>query len=514
MMLRSLPVALLVLLVSACSSPRNAQQSVQLSVQTPAQQSEQFSVQDSIQYPAQYPGQPKLATIQVEKVEHQIKPHWQLSYFDEPVFNSKVAVLEAGNKQKPPIILIHGLGNLGMKDWFSVIPTLEENHHVIVMDLPGFGLSSAAKGRFLPTNYAHVIAAISKQYSNGKAIIMGHSMGGAVALRYTELYQDFVNQLILVDVAGLLEKSAFIKHIASFEFGDEVSTPMKLLMGGVNDISSSLIEAGTKSTLLSDFLQSNDYAWNLAVSDSSNMNAALSLVEEDFNTAINQITVPVNIIWGEKDNVAPLRTGKVLNKKMSNVHLEVIEGAGHVPMKSDHAEFMRLLQVALNEPFNKNSNRSFNKTITTNFTSPHANKSQGVLTCRNESHKTYSGHYDKIVIESCNMIRLLNVSTDSLKIKGSVVDIENFNFARKDSRIEFDGAVVTITNADISGRNTMLISGSRVDMAGVSIEATGNAVMIANGSRVSASFCDINSPKYSGVLHGAFYRSHQALIEH
>jgi hypothetical protein len=58
----------------------------------------------------------------------------------------------------------------------------------------------------------------------------------------------------------------------------------------------------------------------------------------------------------------------------------------------------------------------------------------------------------------------------------------------------------------------MLVSGSRVDMAGVSINATGDAVMIGNGSRISASFCDINSPKYTGVVHGAFYRSHQALM--
>ena len=114
--------------------------------------------------------------VESEQVELQLAEHWQLSYFDEPVFNSKVAVLEAGNKHNPPVILIHGLGQLGMKDWFSVIPILEKNYHVIAIDLPGFGLSAAAKGRFLPTNYAHVIATISEQYSNEKAIVLGHSI--------------------------------------------------------------------------------------------------------------------------------------------------------------------------------------------------------------------------------------------------------------------------------------------------------------------------------------------------
>ena len=116
------------------------------------------------------------ANAEPEQVEFLLADHWQLSYVDEPVFNSKVAVLEAGNKHNPPVILIHGLGQLGMKDWFSVIPILEKNYHVIAIDLPGFGLSAAAKGRFLPTNYAHVIATISEQYSNEKAIVLGHSI--------------------------------------------------------------------------------------------------------------------------------------------------------------------------------------------------------------------------------------------------------------------------------------------------------------------------------------------------
>ena len=164
--IKSLTIYLLLLMVFACSSQQHIQHSTQYSIQDPAQQAE--------------------VTIEPKKVELELEQHWQLSYFDEPVFKSKVAVLEAGSKHKPAIILIHGLGHLGMKDWFSVIPALEKNYHVIAIDLPGFGLSSAARGRFLPTNYAHVIASISKQYGNEKAIIMGHSMGGAVALRYTE----------------------------------------------------------------------------------------------------------------------------------------------------------------------------------------------------------------------------------------------------------------------------------------------------------------------------------------
>ena len=497
-MLRSLSLCLiLMLLISACSGPRQAKPTTYPSAHS--------SVQDPIQYPTQYPGKPKSLALQPRSSELQIKSHWEMSYFDEPVFNSNVAVLEAGSKDNPSIILIHGLGNLGMKDWFTVIPELEQNYHVIAMDLPGFGLSSSAKGRFLPTNYADVIAAISEQYASGKTIAIGHSMGGAVALRYTELYQNRVNQLILVDVAGLLEKSAFIKHIASFEKGEKLSTPMKILIEGVNDISSSLIETGTKSTFISDFLQENDHAWDFVVSDSANMNAALSLVEEDFNEAINQVLVPVNIIWGEKDNVAPLRTGKVLNKKLRNAQLQVISGAGHVPMKSHHKEFMGYLTDALN------NNKS--QIIKQQLSLVKAGINQGLLTCLKERGKTYTGYYEKIVIESCDQIQLLNVTTNNLIITGSVVEIENLTYENDDHWMEFNGSEVTITNADIAGHIPMLLNGSSVYMAGVSFKSTGDAVMIGMGSRVSASFCDIESPSYSGIVHGAFHRSHEPLMK-
>ncbi|WP_299268366.1 alpha/beta hydrolase [uncultured Psychrosphaera sp.] len=426
--------------------------------------------------------------------------NWQLSYFNEPVFNSEVAVLEAGDRINPPIILIHGLGQLGMKDWFSVIPTLAKNYRVIAMDLPGFALSSGSRGRFLPTNYAHVIDAISKKYTNRKSIVIGHSMGGAIALRYTELYENSVEQLILVDAAGLLEKSAFIKHIASFEFGDYIPAPIQKLIDGANKFSSSMIEVTTKSSLLTDFLQNNDYAWNLLVSDSNNMNAALSLVEEDFSQAVSQISLPVNIIWGDEDNVAPIRTGKVLYKQMRNARLQVIQGAAHVPMKSHNVEFMRALEIALNQP------------ITDKYTLPNTGENQGVLNCKGLRNKTYSGHYDEIVMDDCDNIKLINISADSFKFIDSVVNIENLSFANKDNQIEFKGSVATITNANISGHNVMLISGSRLDMAGVSIKSTGDAVMVANKSRISVSLSDISSPQYTGIVHGIFYPKNQRLI--
>ncbi|MCP3925598.1 MAG: alpha/beta hydrolase [Desulfobacterales bacterium] len=426
--------------------------------------------------------------------------HWQFSYFDEPRFNSKVAVLEAGDKHNPPVILIHGLGQLGMKDWFTVIPDLEKNYHVIAIDLPGFGNSSASFLRFLPSHYAEVIAAISKQYINRKAIVIGHSMGGAVALRYSNLYGELVDKLIVVDAAGIIEKSAFIKYIAKFKFGDDLPVFVQNIIDQLNGFSSSMIEAESKPASITHFLQKNDSAWKLLVSDSPNMNAALSLVEEDFSQAVADLTVPVDIIWGEKDTVAPLRTGKVLNKQLTKARLQVIKGAGHMPMQSHHYEFIQALNIALTEPIADKQLQQSEQT------------SQGDLICNDESNMTYSGRYDSIELRECSNINLVNITSNRLIISDSAVQIENLRLTNKGRSLEINESVVTITNANISGHHSVLINGSRLDMAGVSIKATGDAVMISNGSWISASLSDISSPNYQGVVHGAFYLKHQPLI--
>lgn len=440
---------------------------------------------------------------------HLMQKNWALSYVDDPILQSKVAVLTAGDKQNPPIILIHGLGEIGMKSWFSVIPELEKNYFVIALDLPGFGRSVPAQGRFLPTNYAHVVKAVTQQFDIKKATVIGHSLGGAIALRYTALFEDAVDHLILIDAAGLLEKSAFIKHIAHIEFGENNPSFVQQQIKELNKFSDSVIEASIKSTWMTDFLQNNDAAWRLIVEDSSNINAALSLVEEDFSEAVDKITVPVDIIWGQRDNIAPLRTAKVLNKQIRFARLQVIKEAGHVPMNSHPFEFHKALLIALYQPI---KDEKLPESVQIN---------QGVLHCKGQDNRHYSGYYEQIILNDCGNILLTDIATSYLSITNSVVDIENLTFSAFESftemqvekKITIDESIVTITNANITGKSPLLISASRVDMAGVSLIATDSAIKINDGSRISVSLSDITSPHYTGIIHGAYYLKDQDFFD-
>jgi len=257
---------------------------------------------------------------------------WIYSYFQEPVFNSKVAILQTGLQHKESILLVHGLGQLGMQDWYSIIPFLATKYHVIAVDLPGFGYSEKPEGRYSPTRYAEVIKAISQEYSKGSFTLMGHSMGGAVSLRFASMYPESLKKLILVDVAGILHQTAFVKSAVQLNFDENMShDKLKNIASQVNDFGGSLVELISTNSM-SEAIQESGFAWNL-IKGSPNTNAAVSLIEENFSSALQKISTETFIIWGGEDNVAPLRTAKVLDQYIQGARLSIIDDAGHVPMK-------------------------------------------------------------------------------------------------------------------------------------------------------------------------------------
>ena len=132
--------------------------------------------------------------IQALRFESPIKADWIFSTYQESVFNSSILVLEAGDKKAPPLLLVHGLGVLGMQDWFGVIPELTKHYHVIAIDLPGFAHSENPEGRYSPRNYAAVLAEVVDHYIAEPTSVVGHSMGGAVSLYFAGKKNNFAGE--------------------------------------------------------------------------------------------------------------------------------------------------------------------------------------------------------------------------------------------------------------------------------------------------------------------------------
>jgi len=430
--------------------------------------------------------------IQALNFEFLPKDDWQFSTFRESVFNSSMLVLEVGDKQAPPLLLVHGLGVLGMQDWFSIIPELSKNYYIVAIDLPGFAHSQSPDGRYSPRNYAKVLAEVVDYYMTKPPSVVGHSMGGAVSLYFAGKYSEKLNKLVLVDAAGILHKVAFIKPISNVpKPNSKLPAFISTKLAQLNDFTTGLIEEGAIDSYLSELLQRSDGAWKLVMGDTPNMNAALSLVEENFSYIVANLTTETHIIWGESDAIAPLRTAKVLNSQLANSELAVLPGVGHVPMKQTPLAFLALLDKALTGAIQDvTSGKVTDKQIAT-------------FHCEDQHSREFTGHYRHMIIEDCHNVLLKDVVAESIRIKDSLVRLENVTLAGAELALNIKRSVVELTNVSIDAERAIKLNESRFDGAGVMINASKHAMSVVDDSNIIFSLSTINSPLYQGLAHDA-----------
>ena len=129
-------------------------------------------------------------------------------FIAEPIFNGKVFLSQRGNTSGPVVVFVHGLGDDASSIWDETIRRLEKDFFLVTFDLPGFGRSSRANKLYSPENYVELIDYLSNRYIGQPFHLVGHSMGGAIALRYAAAHSGDVRTLTLVDAAGILYRLA------------------------------------------------------------------------------------------------------------------------------------------------------------------------------------------------------------------------------------------------------------------------------------------------------------------
>lgn len=428
--------------------------------------------------------------IAVEQPAQELPPsidaHY--AYFNEPVFFNKLVYKEQGQDHAQKVILVHGLGELAMQDWDTVFSELAKKYHVIALDLPGFGLSAKPYGRYSPTHYARVIHALSNQLGFEQFHLVGHSMGGAVSVKFAELYPHKLTGLILVSAAGIIDKTAFVKQFVDFSKFLNTNEYTERFVKQSAQLNISMLESIMLKGPQPDPLYSNEIVWSLASRDSPNANAALSLVAEDFREAVN-ISTPTFIIWGEHDPVAPIRTGEVLNHVLENSNLFVITGAGHVPMKSHRDLFLNLL------------NRSLSQLPAVNSIQEKQYSDPGeVFHCEHKDGITLTGNYHKLVLNHCNNVTIVNSHISELEVVASHITLNKVIVSDTHSNILFKDSTVIINNSHIELAQAARLDNTRLDIAGTKLNLFGG-INVADESILILSLSWLsNEPKQGAVV--------------
>lgn len=341
----------------------------------------------------------------------------------DPVFYCNTYIREAGSKSSPSVVLVHGVGEEASRIWDDLIGLLAPQYHVVVFDLPGFGRSGKANTLYSPERYCEFLDWIVKENTSGPAIMIGHSLGGALILRYAAIHPETVRQLIVIDAAAILHRIAITKNFIQFDEPDPrqngliglIQKPVERTLHALNHLFDNTVEnlEFSNSDESIDSIVEHEKLRKLVLGGSPQAIASLALVQEDFTDYIAANRVPTSLIWGGDDEVAPLRTGILLAGELPESRLRVIEKAGHVPMRDQPGEFKRIVQEELDSP----------PTVEDRQPPPSGPIRTG--SCERQDDAVFSGRFDNITIDGCRRVLIKNARARSIQISRSDVTLEN-----------------------------------------------------------------------------------------
>ncbi|HEY0140649.1 MAG TPA: alpha/beta fold hydrolase [Thermoanaerobaculia bacterium] len=222
-----------------------------------------------------------------------------------------------------PVALIHGLSG-STRWWGRNIDALAERHLVAAVDLVGFGSNRRFLGppEVLPS-FPEVTALLARWLETfGEPVhVVGHSMGGQIAIRLAAERPDLVRSLILVNAAGIPFQLHPLDHLKPLP---------KPPFGGPR----------IARVLIPDFLRAGPTS--VAV-------ASARVLLGDMRDAMHAIEVPTLLVWGENDPLVPLRYGEAMSREIANARLVVLPRAAHVAMWDAPEEFNRVALGFLDE---------------------------------------------------------------------------------------------------------------------------------------------------------------------
>ncbi len=406
---------------------------------------------------------------------------------NEPIFGASVFIQTLGNPANETIILVHGLGDEASTIWKGTIDALSEKYYIVTFDLPGFGKSSKENKLYSPTNYAKLIRYIANKYVKKPFHLIGHSMGGAIALKYTSLYAKDVSSLVLVDAAGILHKNAYSNFLVNNKIDDLFDGRFeKLKTVHFSNFIDKIVNKFDNSKIINlDTVLSTELLRGTILRGNPNIIAAVALVQENFNGIPQDIKTKTMLIWGEEDDIAPLKTGYVLNKLIPNSVLKVIPHSKHIPMITDKEKFLEQLFEHFS---NQNIIAKINKK---NIIEPYD------INVTNEQIQIYTGNIKKITIKNSKNIIIKDAIIEELLITDSDVEIINSTFLHSNNNnvIFAKNSNLSIVASDLFGE--IEADGSILNLAGVFMSAQ-NPIHSTNNSTVIFSLCTINDK----LIHG------------
>jgi pimeloyl-ACP methyl ester carboxylesterase len=258
----------------------------------------------------------------------------------------------------PVLLLIHGIaGNL--ENWRAVIEPLARQHTVVVPDLPGHGASAAGTGDYSLGALAVGLRDLLVALGHERATLVGHSLGGGIAMQFAYHFPDITERLVLVSSGGLGPEVSAILRAAALPGAD-------LFIAATATVGRTVGSRVTRGLSIVGLRPNIDVAevgrGYASLADGDRRAAFLATLRGVIGTRGQRIHagdrlyldegIPILIIWGARDPIIPVQHGESAHEAIPGSRLEIFDAVGHLPQLEAPERFIAVLEqfIAENGP--------------------------------------------------------------------------------------------------------------------------------------------------------------------
>ena len=248
--------------------------------------------------------------------------------------NIKVNYIDEG--KGTPVIFLQGWGtNIDL--YYRVFDKLKQKNRIVAFDFPGFGKTPEPDSAWNVDNYVDFLESFLEKLKIKKAILMGHSFGGRVIIKYMSRKDRKVEveKIVLLDSAGIKPKTTPKKQFRQkwYKFCKKVvsSKPGEKLFPG-------MLEKLQNKYGSADYRKATPLMKQVLV----------KTVNEDLTDLLPNINCPTLLVWGDLDTATPLSDAKLMEEKIPDAGLVVLKNTGHYSFLEDFYTFSKVMDVFLN----------------------------------------------------------------------------------------------------------------------------------------------------------------------
>jgi pimeloyl-ACP methyl ester carboxylesterase len=265
----------------------------------------------------------------------------------------RISYLTAG--EGPVLLLVHGIAS-DSEAWRRALPLLARRATVIAPDLPGHGASGKAPGDYSLGSLASSLRDLLVKLGHERATLVGHSLGGGVAMQFSYMFPERTERLVLVSSGGLGQNVNLLLRAATLP-GSELA--IAATIGPITAVGRAAV-ATLRRLGLRVAPDLGEVGRGFAtLADSQGRAAFLDTLRSVVNFRGQRVDasdrlylavgLPTLLLWGEADPIIPAGHGRRAEKQMPGSRLVTFADCGHFPQIDDPHRFAATLLEFLDE---------------------------------------------------------------------------------------------------------------------------------------------------------------------